>query len=136
MSYSVTFIFGASLEIAVFTNLLNTTSMATLSSVLAQSQLLFLLLFTRACIPYYIMTIITSSKFSLNFPSYIHFRSLGFCIYAIGYFNFALNNNTLCFLSIESFSSIYNIFQALLMIITDDSSSHIHYFTLQIDNKS
>ena len=86
-------------------------------SLLNQVQMFFLLLLTRAYIPFDIQTEITGPDFTLNIYWYIPFKKIGFSI--IEKFNFDLTNTLLEPLKVKSDSTIYNTypFFSFLLII-------------------
>ena len=77
----------------------------------------FLLLLTRAFIPFDIQSVITGNVFVLNFPSLMHINFFGLYNSSIGYFNFDLSNQRLEQLSIESDSSFYNIYPIIIFTL-------------------
>ena len=88
LTKTVTSMVGASMWVVSALSLLNTSLIVNLRSIINQIQLLFLLLLTRAFIPFDIQSVITGIFFVLNFPSLIQIKSFGLYNSSIGYFNF------------------------------------------------
>ena len=98
-------------------SLINSSSMASLWTMINQVQLYFLLLLTRASIPYDVQNAIIGAKFALNIAQYSFISSMGLFRSTIGYFDFDLSDNTLNLLSINSDSSIFNISTIIILIL-------------------
>ena len=115
---SVQIITGATLVLGLASSLLNASSMASLWSMVNQTQIFFLLLITGAYIPIEIESIITGLKICLNPFAYFQSSSGGNSNFVSSFFDFGLENNNLENLGIKSDSTAVNIYSFILSLIT------------------
>ena len=109
LSISVQSIIGLTILIVTLDSLINSTSMSNLWSLINQMQIYFLLLLTKAYIPYDIQETITGTKFVLDLPYYFSFNKIGIYNSVISNFDFALTNPMFGSVGLNSDSTIYNI---------------------------
>ena len=109
---------AASLLIATIVSFMDPASTTSLWSMINQSQLLLLLLLTRAFIPFDVQNVILGVKFTLNIASYFEFYKIGFIGSIIEEFDFKQSNQSLELLDIKSDSSIYNISPVIILVLT------------------
>ena len=114
---SVQIITGATLVLGLASSLLNTSSMASLWSMLNQTQIFFLLLITRAFIPNEIESVITGLKICLNPFAYFQSSFGGNVNFISDFFDFELEDNNLDKLEIKSDSTAVNIYSFILSLI-------------------
>ena len=112
----ISIVYATTGAIAV-SNLMSASSLLSLWAMIGQLQIFFILILTRAYIPYDIQYWITGSKFALNLPENIPFSKIEFYQSERNNFNFDLSNNLLSFLGINSNSSIYNLSSSVIMLV-------------------
>ena len=108
---------------------MNTSSIASLWSMINQSQMFFLLILTRAFIPDEILAEITGSSFALNPTMYIPFKRIGIYRTFIENFNFGLSNSLLDPLGFKSDSIVYNNASSFILILIV-SMTHLAIYLL------
>ena len=101
-------IVGATAAVVTFVSIMNSSSIANLWSMINQSQMLFLLILTRAFIPIDVWSEITGSTFALNPSVNFPFKKIGIYRSFIENFNFGLSNPLLDPLGFKSDSIVYN----------------------------
>ena len=120
---------GATVVVVIFASIMNTSSIASLWSMINQSQMFFLLILTRAFIPDEILTEITGSSFALNPTMYIPFKRIGIYRTFIENFNFGLSNSLLDPLGFKSDSIVYSNASSFILILIV-SMTHLAIFLL------
>ena len=115
LSVTIQLVFATTIVIVLVNTVINESSSACLWSFLNQIQMYFLLLITRAYIPFDIQTVITGPNFVLNPYEYIPFKKIG--ISFIESFKFDLTNELLDRLNIKSDSTIYNMYHFIWFMI-------------------
>ena len=129
LSTSIQWIAGLTTGAIVLSNVINSSSISSLWSLLNQLQLLFLLLITGAFIPEDVKTVILGQKFAISPFSYIPLQDIEFYKSALKRFNFNLSNSEFDQLGVESGSSIYNICSFFVTLIWITLLHLIIYFT-------
>ena len=108
---------GASVGLWFVSSLLNAASLASLWSMINQTQIFFFLLITGAFIPKDIETVITGLKISLNPFAYFQSNSGGNSNFVSTFFDFGLENSNLEKLGIKSDSTAVNIYSFILSML-------------------
>lgn len=98
-------------------SLLNSSSMASLWSMINQLQLLFLLFLTNSFIPVDVQITITGPDFALNVASYFGITNIAVFDSTIGTFDFNLSYQSLDLLNIKSDSSIFNVSPVIIVAL-------------------
>ena len=129
LSTSMQWIAGLTTGAIVLSNVINSSSISSLWSLLNQLQLLFLLLITGAFIPEDVKTVILGQKFAISPFSYIPLQDIKFYKSALTKFNFNLSNSEFGQFGVESGSSIYNICSFFITLILIILLHLIIYFT-------
>ena len=108
---------GASVGLWFVSSLLNAASLASLWSMINQTQIFFFLLITGAFIPKDIETVITGLKISLNPFAYFQSNSGGNSNFVSTFFDFGLENSNLEKFGIKSDSTAVNIYSFILSML-------------------
>ena len=120
LSISITSIVGLSSIVVIAMSLSNTSSIASLWSMVNQLQMYLLLLITRAFLPDEVISIIKGFKFTSNLYDYFPIRKTKLWQNIFDYFAFDLTNPLLDYFELNSDSTVYNsypIFITLIMIM-------------------
>ena len=117
LSTSTQSVIGATVVVVTFSSMMNTSSMASLWSMINQVQMFLLLILTRAYIPDDVQSAITGWSFALNPGDYIPFHKLHLIGSFISNFDFELNNPQLESIGLKSESTIYNINSSVLTLL-------------------
>ena len=110
-------IFGITSGVVVFMSFVNSSSMASLWSMVNQLQLYLLLTLTHSYLPKEIQLVIKGFKFSVNIYEYIPFRKSEKFPSIFEGFNFELTNPLLDSFGVNSDSTIFNIFPIMYSLI-------------------
>ena len=110
LSTTTTSAIMVTIGITALTSLINTSSLASLWMTINQMQLFFMLLLTRAYIPYDIQVVIEGSDYTSNAYEYLPFKRIGIFPSFLHNFEFELTDKTLESFGIKYDSTVANLF--------------------------